>query len=400
MNIKRIPSAISSIIVTKLCLPAWTILIALLIVGCHSDVEHVSGLVRTEHGTVRVVTLAKDLDRPWSLAVMPKGDLLITEKAGVLKRYNLDSGKITSIKGLPKVVDRHRGGLFDVVLHPEFDRVPWVYLSYSIELGEGQYALRLGRGLLKDNRISDWEVLFTSSLGGYSIDSSPKHFGGGLAFSSDDGYLYMSLGDRFSRPRVQESTNHIGKIIRLHDDGRIPEDNPWAHSSKVFPEIYSFGLRNPQSMTADNHGRIWLVDHGPLGGDELNLTKSKANYGWPIISGGAEYDGQVIGEGAHKKGMDQPVFTWPESVAPSGITFYEGDLISHWKSNLFISCLLGAQIKRLELKEAKVVHEEILFHDFKIRFRDIISGLDGNIYILAEDGRLFEIGRVEVSGEI
>lgn len=334
-----------------------------------------------------LVTLLKDLNQPWSMAFLPDGSLLITEKSGNLYHYNIKTGKKQPISGVPPTKIWGQGGLMDVLPHPDFANNRWVYLSYAGLMENDLAATRVARARLKGSQLEDLEILFTAQ----PPLKSGAHFGGALLFD-DQGYLYISSGERHNRPLVQTLSNHIGKIIRLRDDGGIPADNPFIDSTDALPEIFSYGHRNPQGLAQQPTTRqIWSVEHGPRGGDEVNIIQSGNNYGWPVITYGQEYVGGKIGEGTHQSGMEQPAYYWVPSIAPSNMVFYQGDAFPHWRGNLLIGALKLTHINRLELNGNQVTHEERLINDQGIRIRRIVEGPQGLIYLLTDAGELLQM---------
>ena len=340
----------------------------------------------TQEYRVNVTVIIDDLKHPWSVAELPDGSLLITEKQGLLHHVDPDSGRHQLIEGLPESVKHGQGGLMDVRPHPDFASNQWVYLTYSIASGK-EYATRAARGRLKNGRLENIEVLFTAS----PTRKSGRHFGSAMTFD-DEGYLYITSGERGSRPMIQDLSNHIGKIVRLHDDGSVPDNNPFVGIDGALPEIYSYGHRNPQGIAVEpGTGFVWSVEHGPRGGDELNRIQAGSNYGWPIITYGEEYRGGKIGEGTHKAGMEQPVHYYVPSIATSGLAFYDGKAFPRWRGNAFIGALVQTHVNRLVLDQGRVIHEERLLEDWGLRIRDVEPAADGSLYVLADKGPLLKL---------
>jgi glucose/arabinose dehydrogenase len=326
------------------------------------------------------------------VAELPDGSLLVTEKSGLLHHVVPASGERVLVEGLPGSVQRGQGGLLDVRPHPDFEINRWLYLSYVIESDDG-YTTRVARGRLDRHRLDGVEVVFTAEPARTSV----RHFGADMVFDGR-GDLYITIGDRASRSLSQDLSVHAGKIIRLRDDGAVPRDNPFVGVGGARPEIYSYGHRNPQGIAIDpESAALWSVEHGPRGGDELNLITAGANYGWPVITYGEEYRGGKIGEGTHKAGMEQPVHYYAPSIAPSGMTFYSGDVFPGWRGNLFIGALVRTHVNRLVLERGRVVHEERLLGDWKLRIRDVEAAADGSLYVLAESGPLLKLSPVEAA---
>ncbi len=331
------------------------------------------------NGEFRVVPIVEGLERPWGLAFLPGGDMLITEKAGRLRRVS--GGKLLDepLEGVPVIADHGQGGLLDVVLHPDFESNRLVYLSFAAKGADG-YGTEVARGVLRDAGLEDVQVIFRA----LPKTGSGHHFGSRMVFD-DEGHLFVSVGDRGNRENSQDLTTHNGSVLRLNADGTVPEDNPFVGNPDAKPEIYSFGHRNPQGMTRDpSTGRIWIHEHGPQGGDEINVIAAGANFGWPVVTFGEEYGGGAIGEGNKKDGMVDPLWVWVPSIAPSGLAFYSGDRFKQWQGSLIGGALKSRLMFRLSLDNAKVTGEErFLSGDFG-RIRDVRQGPDGYVYLLTD----------------
>ncbi len=348
------------------------------------------------HPTFEVRELISGLEHPWSMAWLPSGEMLITEREGrlrrVTKQMTLDP---TPIEGLPPNVSVDgQGGLLDVVPHPNYANNGWVYLSFSESHLGGRLSTSgtaLVRARLKGNRLTDMETLFSmrpKSRGG-------RHFGGRIVFDRQ-GLVYLSLGDRGEEERAQSDNDHAGTVVRLHDDGRIPSTNPFAGSRQVPPEVFSRGNRNIQGAAIHPiTGELWAHEHGPQGGDEINIIRAGRNYGWPTITYGVNYvTGTKIGEGIQKPGLEQPLHIWIPSVAPSGMAFYSGNRYPGWGNNsLFVGGLRSQSLIRLEHKDNRIVAEERLLVGQHGRVRDVRVGPDGLIYLLTDDnnGKLLRL---------
>jgi len=338
--------------------------------------------IQSEKQSFRVVTLTQGLQHPWSLAFLPDGRLLITERAGrlriVQKDFTLDPKPIS---GLPKIIAGGQGGLFDVVLHPQYSQNGWIYFAYS-EAGKGGWGTALARGKLVGHQMTDVQVLFSME----PKTRSNQHFGGRIVFD-EAGYVYLTLGDRGEMARAQLLGDHAGSIIRLHDDGRVPKDNPFVNTAEAKPEKFTLGNRNMQGVAIHpKTGEVWTHEHGPQGGDEINIIKPARNYGWPIITHGVNYGtGTKIGEGTAKAGLEQPLYVWVPSIAPSGMAFYKGNAFTNWNNNLFIGALRAETLVRIELSGDKVVHEERLLKGSIGRIRDVRLGPDQFIYLLTDE---------------
>lgn len=339
----------------------------------------------------RVVTVVEGLEYPWGLVFLPDGDILVTELSGRLRVVRDGALDPEPVTGLPNIAEQGQGGLLDVALHPAFQQNRLLYLSYAAS-GKDGYGTEVARGRYEDGRLEDVEVIFRAQ----PKEQGGRHFGSRLVFDNQ-GHLYVTLGDRGDRPNGQDLSTHTGSVIRIHDDGSVPRDNPFVDGER--PEIFSYGHRNVQG--ADLHPRtgiLWTHEHGPQGGDELNIVRSGRNYGWPVITYGANYGtGTKIGEGTEKSGMEQPVWYWVPSIAPSGMTFYTGDRFPKWRNSVFIGALKFELLARLELEGERVVSEErLLEHNFG-RIRAVTEGPDGYLYLLTDEsnGRLLRLEPVD-----
>jgi glucose/arabinose dehydrogenase len=326
------------------------------------------------------------LHMPWSVAFLPDGQVLLTERSGALKRADPGTGATVEIEGVPKVHYKGQGGLLDVAPHPEFAANGLVYLTYSAPMGENRSATRLARARLQGDALVDLLVLYTTEV----IAGSNKHYGGRLLFDGD--YLYMTMGERGQRYRSQDLDSDLGKLLRFNRDGGIPSDNPFAGVEGAKPAIYSYGHRNPQGL--DRHpatGELWVTEHGPQGGDELNRIVPGANYGWPVITYGEEYGGGKIGEGTHKPGMEQPVYYYVPSIATAGLAFYSGERFPAWEGDAFIAALRAFHLSRVSFAADGTPSESQLLDDLSLRLRDVKVGPDGDLYVVAEQGSLVRI---------
>ena len=344
-----------------------------------------------EQSGVSLETITGQLQQPWSFAFLPNGMMLVSERGGTLQRLDPSSGALQNIAGVPEVYYRGQGGLLDVALHPAFPQQPWVYLSYSAPVERDKSATRLARARLEDNQLLDLEVLYTAQP---PIDSR-KHFGGRLLFDGD--YLYLTSGERGEQDMAQQLDKDMGKVLRLTHDGRPAPGNPFSGQANARAGIYTLGHRNPQGLAKHpTTGDIWVTEHGPQGGDELNRLVPGANYGWPVITYGEQYGGGKIGEGSHKPGMEQPVYYYVPSIATGGLAFYHGGDYPGWEGNAFITALRGAHLNRLVLEEDGRVYEHRLLQSLNQRLRDVKLGPDGLLYVLSEQGSLF---RLQPAGE-
>ena len=349
----------------------------------------------------RVVPVVEGLVNPWSMAFLPNGDMLVAERPGRLRMVR--GGKLVEqpISGTPKVAARGQGGLLDVVLHPAFASNRYVYLSYSKALADTGTltTTAIGRGRLEGDKLVDFTDIFVAETRG-----TTGHFGSRLAFDRA-GFLFITVGDRMAPPSgnleahpAQDLSNHHGKVIRLHDDGRVPSDNPFVGRTGARGEIWSYGHRNMQALVIHPvTGDIWLTEHGPQGGDELNLIKKGANYGWPVIGFGVNYgSGLAIHTGTRKDGMENAVHVWVPSIGVSGMTYYGGDKFPEWKGNLLAGGMSGEQLGRFALNgQAAELAETIVRRQGRIR--DVRTGPDGYIYLAIEDrsGKPTPIVRLE-----
>lgn len=343
----------------------------------------------------KIVTLSQNLNHPWSLAFLPNGDFLVTERPGALKLISQQTGEISLISGLPVIKQKGQGGLLDIALHPNFEQNKWLYFSYAAKNQHNVNSTHVARAKWQHTNqqynLTDWQIIFRSN----SKYASGRHFGSRLLFDQQ-GYLYISSGDRGHRPSAQDLSNHAGTIIRLHDDGQIPTNNPFMNQANAQAEIYSYGHRNPQGMALDtDNGEIWTHEHGPQGGDELNLIKAGNNYGWPIITYGKNYVvGTNIGEGTHKEGMQQPFYYWVPSIAPSGLAIYKGSKFPEWQNNFFVGSLKFSTLVRLQRHDDNTfIESERMLGELKQRVRDVRIGSDELIYVLtdADNGKLLRL---------
>lgn len=337
---------------------------------------------------VQLETVAEGLEHPWAVAFLPGGDFLVTERPGRIKRLGPDGKVKAEIAGVPDVDAGGQGGLLDLVLHPDFDNNRLVYLTWA-GAGEGGNATHLGRGVLKDNRLEDFETLFVATP---FVDSS-KHFGSRIVFDGK-GHVFVTVGERGERDRAQDLNDHNGSVLRLNEDGSIPGDNPFVDRDDAKAAIYSYGHRNPQGAALHPQtGELWIHEHGPRGGDEINLPVPGGNFGWPKATFGKEYYGPEIAPDS-RPGMVDPTHQWTPSIAPSGMAFYDHERFPQWRGDLFVGALALTHLARVELDGTKVVREEKLLESKGWRFRDVARGPDGWLYALTDhdNGRLLRIG--------
>jgi len=343
-------------------------------------------VIQTREHAVRLTTITEGLDRPWGLAFLPDGRMLVTERSGRMRVVGRD-GRLdpAPVAGLPRVDAHGQGGLLDVVLHPRYRDNGWVYWSYVQRDADGDSGTEVARGRLAGGpgawRMQDVEVVFRMA----PKSSSGFHFGSRLVFDRD-GLLYVTLGDRGDMARAQKLDDHAGKILRLTDDGRPAPGNPFASNTKAKPEIYSLGNRNVQGAALHpKTGVLWANEHGPQGGDELNAIRAGANYGWPVITYGVNYvSGSKIGEGTEKPGMAQPVKHWVPSPALAGLAFYDGDRFPRWRGDVLMGALRGQSLVRVRLDGEKFVEDEFMLQGAVPRLRDVRIGPDGYVYLLTD----------------
>ena len=351
------------------CLPTWA-------------QEGTSFFISEKHA-FRVATLVTGLENPWSIAFLPDGRMLVTERAGRLRLLSQDF-KLNPkpIDGLPEVVAQGQGGLFDVVLHPQYSQNGWIYWAYNAP-GPGGWGTALARGKLQDHRMTEVQVLFSMQ----PKTPASYHFGGRIVFDQA-GFVYLTLGDRGDKDRAQKLGDHAGSVIRLHDDGRVPANNPFVNRTDALAEKWTLGNRNMQGAALHPQtGELWTHEHGPQGGDEVNVMRSGLNYGWPVITYGVNYGlGTKIGEGQAKAGLVQPLHVWVPSIAPSGMAFVSGSQFPQWRGNLLVGALRGQMLVRLTLDGEKVLGEERLLQG-RSRLRDVRMGPDGFVYLLTDEAQ-------------
>jgi glucose/arabinose dehydrogenase len=372
---------------------ALTAAAALLIAVSPASAEITKAPAQKSKQAVKVETFAEGLVHPWGLQFLPDGRLIVTERPGRIRIVGKDGRLSAPVKGVPQVLASGQGGLLDIALGPDFAASGLVYFAYS-DPRDGRNGTSVARARLvmeeDGGRLADLKVIFRQEPGA----SGAMHYGSRLAFARD-GKLFVTLGERFhSRDRAQDLTYHFGKVVRINADGSVPADNPFVGKGNARPEIWSYGHRNPQSAAIHPAtGKLWTVEHGARGGDEVNIPEAGKNYGWPVITYGRDYTFMKIGEGTAKAGMEQPVYYWDPSIAPSGAAFYTGNLFPEWRGNLFVGALAGQALHRLVLDGEKVVGEEVLLKDLGERIRDVRNGPDGALWLLTDhpDGRVLRV---------
>lgn len=363
--------------------------VALVVAGSPAFAQLASSAI----GDLRVDTVTRGLSNPWGLAFLPDGRMLVTERPGRLRIVTRE-GKISPpVPGVPPVFARSQGGLHDVVLDRDFARNQTIYFCFAEPglTGGGRTAMARARLVEQEApRLDDVKVIF-QQVGPLSAGN---HFGCRIV-QGRDGNLFLTMGDHFvDRDQAQNLGNHLGKIVRIRPDGSVPGDNPFADRAGAKPEIWSFGHRNSQGAALHPaSGKLWMHEHGPRGGDEVNIPEAGKNYGWPVIGYGIDYNGAKIHDSTRRNGMEQPIKYWVPSIAPSGMAFYAGDLFPAWRGNLFVGALAAQLLVRLELDGEKVVNEERLLQNIRERIRDVRAGPDGALWLLTDssNGRILRV---------
>ncbi len=343
--------------------------------------------MRSAFHDYRVVPVAEGLEHPWSIAFLPGGDMLITERPGRLRIVRHGTLLPDPVPGVPEVLAQGQGGLLDVVPHPDFASNRLLYLSFSKPYAEGDGATTaVVRGRFENDRLTDVEEIFEA------VSRGGGHYGSRLAFDGN-GYLFITVGDRQAPARgdleahpAQDLSNHHGTINRIHEDGRVPADNPFVDRPGARPEIWSYGHRNPQGLVIHPEtGDVWATEHGPQGGDELNLIRAGLDYGWPVIGYGVNYrTGSTIHIGTHREGLEAPNHFWVPSIATSGLMLYTGDRFPEWRGSMFVGGMVGQQLARLSMNGQDIGMEETLVYGMG-RIRDVRQGPDGYIYLAIDD---------------
>lgn len=343
-------------------------------------------VIQSEQVTFELEQISDGLGIPWGLAFISDTRLLITEREGRIKLLDTQSRALSSVQGAPAVLVAGQGGLLDVAVPPDFTAGDWIYFTF-VRNKNGEGVTVLARAKLVSNRLVQWHDLLETQ----SATDTGYHFGSRIAFD-ENGYVYFGVGDRGERPNSQDLSNHAGTVMRLHRDGRVPQDNPFTQRPDVLSEIWSYGHRNPQGMAYDlSDKRLWLIEHGPRGGDEVNLVLPGRNYGWPVISYGKEYWGPVaVGEGTHRAGMEQPIKEYTPSIAPGSLLLYRGKAFPAWRGNLFAGALKLRHLNRVTLGAAgQALGEERLLTALNERIRAITEDARGWLYFSTDSGKVF-----------
>lgn len=338
---------------------------------------------------IRIEQLADGLQNPWSLAFLPNGDILITERPGRLRIVRDGTLDPAAIAGVPEVRRTVLGGLLDVELHPAFADNRTLYLSYAKDVGDGFSTTAIARAVFDGRSLSGVEDIFVANTRSTSV----VNFGGSMTFGPD-GMLYVTIGERQEQERAQDTRDHGGSVLRLNDDGTVPADNPFTGNAAFAPEIFTYGHRSPQGLAVHpDSGALWEHEHGPLGGDELNVLVAGANYGWPLVSYGIDYDGTQITEtgATEMEGLEPPLVYWVPSIAPSGLSFYTGDVFAAWQGNALIGAMMRGRVRgsghfqRLSFENGRAITREPILLELRQRIRDVREGPDGLIYVLTDE---------------
>ena len=370
-------------------LPNPLLVLPVIMLATNAFAQRDAGVVDSAEHAFRVEQVVTGLKNPWGMTVLPDGDMLVTERGGRLRRVSAGRLLEQPIGGLAEVKPKGQGGLMGIALHPDFADNRLVYLSFSGE-GKGGVGTEVMRGRLDGMQLRDTKVIFRAE----PKSRAGRHFGSRLVFDPE-GKLFVSHGDRGKQDRAQDLDDHRGSLFRINDDGSVPADNPFVGRAGARPEIYAYGHRNIQGLALDPvTGRLWSHEHGPQGGDELNIERAGVNYGWPVITYGVNYGiGTKIGEGTAKPGMQQPVHYWVPSIAPSGLAVYRGDAFPGWQGDLFVGSLKFGLLVRLSVEDDRVLLEERLLDNAYGRIRDVVAAPDGYLYLLtdADPGQLLRL---------
>jgi glucose/arabinose dehydrogenase len=353
---------------------------------CNAQLKPNDVSIKEDLKNYTLETVVSDIPIPWGMTWLPDGSMLVTEKSGVL--FHIKNGIKTEIKNVPKVYTRGQGGLLDIALHPNYGKNGWIYITYAAEEGEGEGGnTKLIRAKLQDGGLTQIESLYKAGPN----STKGQHFGSRIVFDNE-GYLYFSIGERGNnKDNPQDITRDCGKIYRLNDDGSVPKDNPFVGQEGVKEAIYTFGNRNPQGMAKHPEtGEIWAHEHGPKGGDEINIIKKGANYGWAVVTYGINYDGTIMTTETQKPGIENPIYYWLPSIAPSGMAFVTSDKYPDWKGHLLVGSLVFQYLELVKLKGAAVIERQKIAADIG-RVRNVKQGPDGYIYIAVEGKGILKI---------
>ncbi len=354
--------------------------------SCEAQVKPNDILLKAEVKNYTLETVVSDIQIPWGMTWLPDGSMLVTEKSGIL--YHIKNGAKTEIKNMPKVYTRGQGGLLDITLNPDYAKNGWIYITYAAAEGEGEGGnTKLIRAKLLDGGLTQIESLYKATPN----STKGQHFGSRIVFDND-GYLYFSIGERGNnKDNPQDIKRDCGKIYRLNDDGSIPKDNPFVGQIGVKEAIYTYGNRNPQGMAKHPEtGEIWAHEHGPKGGDEINIIKKGVNYGWATVTYGINYDGTIMSTETERPGIEKPIYYWIPSIAPSGMTFVTSDKYPDWKGHLLVGSLVFQYLELVKLKGKEVIERQKIASDIG-RVRNVMQGPDGFIYIAVEGKGILKI---------
>jgi glucose/arabinose dehydrogenase len=344
--------------------------------------------IEQDYPGIRVEQVVSGLGIPWGMAFLSPNQLLLTERAGIVRLLDIENSSTVNLAGTPEIVAEGQGGMLDVAIGPNYAAEGWIYFTYT-KRSKSEAATTLARARLTQHRLLDWQDLLVTD----SVTDARRHFGSRIAFD-DKGHVFFGVGDRGERDMAQDLSNHIGTIMRLNLDGSVPADNPFVGIDNARDEIWSYGHRNPQGLLFDRVSkRLWSIEHGPRGGDEINLILKGRNYGWPVISHGKEYWGPVsIGEGSSKQGMEAPRKVYIPSIAPGSLIMYRGDAFPRWRGNLFAGALKLRHLNRIMLSDSgEVVDEERILEDLEERIRALAQGPEGWVYFSTDSGRILRI---------
>ncbi len=363
--------------------------LALLLFACNQPQKQKEFfLIESEGAKLKVETVTDSLAIPFGMDFLPDGRLIVTDRpVGKMYLVDIETGVKTAVQDVPPVVGQGDGGLLDVLVHPNYETNGWIYFAYS-EGDTSANTMVVERAKLEDTKLTQRERLFTA----LPYYHRTLHHGTRLVL--DNGYLFFGMGEKTDmKDSAQTLSNHLGKVLRIFEDGRVPEDNPFVKTPNAKPEVWSYGHRNPNGLTFNPaNGELWEHEHGPKGGDEINIIKPGLNYGWPVITYGVNYDDTPVGEGiSEKEGMEQPFYYYKPSIAPSGMQFYTSDVIPAWKGNLFIGGMVLKHLNRLVIENNKVIKEERLLNDKGWRVRNVKQGPDGFLYVSVDGGKILRI---------